>query len=274
MRGLPAAGQLYAGDGDAAVGVGAYGPPRLGCCRGRVCAGRCAGDGDGQRAAAGARGDQGVVQVDDLAGVAVQGNAPAIDEDGPVAQGVHGGGRVRHEQQRGALLQEAADALKALLLEEDVAHGKCFVHDQDVGPHGGGHGKGQAHLHAAGVGAHGLVDVVANVCKGFDFGHLALQFLGGHACQQAGHVDVLAAGEVALEAHAQFQQRRYAPTQFDAACGGLHDASDELEQGAFARTVDADDAYGLARLDLKADVLQYPMGLVVYAHAHPFKDAG
>ena len=62
--------------------------------------------------------------------------------------------------------------------------------------------------------------------------------------------------------------------QFDAACGGLHDASDELEQGAFARTVDADDAYGLARLDLKADVLQYPMGLVVYAHAHPFKDAG
>lgn len=51
------------------------------------------------------------------------------------------------------------------------------------------------------------------------------------------------------------------------ACGGLGGAGDQFQQGAFAGTVDADDADGLARLHSKIDVLQHPLGAVVLAFA-------
>jgi hypothetical protein len=78
----------------------------------------------------------GVVQVDDGARRAVEGDAAVADQDGAAAQRVDGVHRVRDEQQRGAGLAVAADAVEALLLEEHVAHGQRLVNDQDVRPHG------------------------------------------------------------------------------------------------------------------------------------------
>ena len=59
-------------------------------------------------------------------------------------------------------------------------------------------------------------------------------------------VDVVAAGEFRVEAGAEFEQRGDAPVHRDGAGGGLQDAGHDLQQGALAGAVFADDAEGFA----------------------------
>lgn len=68
--------------------------------------------------------------------------------------------------------------------------------------------------------------------------------------------DVFAASEFGVESGAQFQQGGDAAVNLQAAGGGFADAADELQQGAFAGAVAADDADGFAALDVKANVVQ------------------
>ena len=55
-----------------------------------------------------------------------------------------------------------------------------------------------------------------------------------------------------MKAHAQFQQGRYLAFKPDAAGGRLCSASDHLQQGALAGSIDADDAESLSRRHLEA----------------------
>ena len=126
----------------------------------------------------------------------------------------------------------------------------------------GGDAEGQAHLHAARVDAHRLVDVVADFGKGFDLGHQAGNLFDAVAEELAGHEGVLPAGEIGVETHAEFEQGGDAAGDMHAAGGGLGGAGDHLEQGALAGAVDADDADRLAGLDGEVDVLQHPLEAV------------
>ena len=137
----------------------------------------------------------------------------------------------------------------------------------------GGDAEGEAHLHAAGVDAHRLVDVVADFGKGFDFGHQAGNFFDAVAEELPGHEGVLPAGEIGVEAHAEFEQGGDAAGDVHAAGGGLGGAGDHLEQGALAGAVDADDADRLAGVDGEVDVLQHPLEAVarLMARRHPFR---
>ena len=61
-----------------------------------------------------------------------------------------------------------------------------------------------------------------------------------------------------MEAGADLQQAADAPADLDLAGGGGGDAREDLEQGALAGAVAADDAEDFALLDLKADIAQGP----------------
>ena len=50
----------------------------------------------------------------------------------------------------------------AALSKIEIAHGQCFIHQQDLGIQIDGHGESQPHHHAARVSLHGPVDEVAN----------------------------------------------------------------------------------------------------------------
>ena len=170
--------------------------------------------------------------------------------------------RSGNDQQGGAGLAETADALEALVLEIGIANRQGLVDDQDVRPPGSRHAERQAHLHAAGVGAHRLLDGLADFGEGLDLRHQRLDFLDLHAQQLPGHEDVLPAGEVRVEAHAQLEQRGDPAGHADLAAGRLGGAGDHLQQGALAGAVDPDDADRFARLDGELDLAQDPVQVV------------
>ena len=220
-----------------------------------------------------ALGEHGVVIVHHFFGLAAHGHAAVFQEDGGVADRLDRRAVVGHDQQRGAGLAEVADAIEAFVLEVGVAHRQRLVDDQDVRSPCRGYAKGQAHLHAAGVGANLMVHGFADFGKALDFGHQRFDFFDLHAEQLAGHEGVLAPGEVWVKPHAQLQQCCDPTFQLDLPAGRLGGAGDHLQQGTFARAVDANDAHRLAGLDLEIDALQHPVQVMAGAgkRHHPFE---
>ncbi|MCY1436243.1 hypothetical protein D9M71_523610 [compost metagenome] len=128
-----------------------------------------------------ALGEHGVVVVHHFFGLAAHGHAPVFQEDGGVADRLDRGAVMGHDQQRGAGLAEVADAIEAFVLEVGVAHRQRFVDDQDIRPPRGGHAERQTHLHAAGIGAHRMVDGLADFGEALDFRHQRFDFFHLHA---------------------------------------------------------------------------------------------
>ena len=169
---------------------------------------------------------------------------------------------VRHQDDGGALGLHVADAFVTLVLKVGVAHRQGFIHDQHAGLAAGGHAERQAHLHARRIGVHRLIEVVSQFGKGFDGRQRGLEFALGQALDEGGLAGVFAAGEVGVKAQAQFENGRH-----DA--GGVHlalawrlHAGKQLQQGAFARSIAADQAQGLARTQFQVEVAKGPMAAV------------
>ena len=79
-----------------------------------------------------------------------------------------------------------------------------------------------------------------------------------HAQDGAVEVNVLAAGQLRVEAGADFEQAADPSADFCPALGRLGDARQNLEQRALAGTVVADHAEDLAGRNLQRDVAQRP----------------
>ena len=144
------------------------------------------------------------------------------------------------------------------LLEAHVPHRQHLVHQQDLRLQVGGHGKGQAGAHAGGVAFQGGVDELVDLGKRHDLVELALDLLPAHAQDGAVQEDVLPAGELGVKAGAHLQQRPHPAVQFHPAGGGLGDPGQDLEQGALAGAVPADDPQDLPRLHLQVHIFQGP----------------
>src|SRR5690554_3544722 len=200
-------------------------------------------------------GEHGAVEIHYLLWRPSECHTAAGQQDGAVADALDRLAIVGDNQQGGPRLAELPDAVEALVLKVGVSHGKSLVDNQDIRAAGCGDAEGQAHLHAAGVGAHRLVDVLTDLREGDDVRHQRCEFVDRHAEQLPGHEHILSPGEFRVEAHAQLQQCGNAAGMMYLAGGRLGGACDHLQQGALARTVDPDDADGLARLDLEVDVL-------------------
>src|SRR6185295_13174528 len=78
------------------------------------------------------------------------------------------------------------------------------------------------------------------------------------AQDRAVQVDVLAPGEVPVEARAHFDEGGYAAGHPDGAPRRPHDPGEQLQDGALPRAVGADDAEGLRAVHAERDVLQGP----------------
>ena len=164
-----------------------------------------------------------------------------------------------HKQHRAAFA--FADVLHfsdGFFLEFGVADGEDFIDNQYLGVEVGGDGEAEAHHHAAGVALHRGVDITFAAAEVDDFVQLLADFMFRHAQDGAVHVDVLAACHLGVEAGADLEQRPDASTGTDGAGGGGGNFGEDLQQGALAGTVLADDAYHVALLDFEVDVLQGP----------------
>ena len=70
------------------------------------------------------------------------------------------------------------------------------------------------------------------------------------------HEDVLAAGQLGVEAGAELEQRGHPAARADLALGRLQDAGDALQQRRLARAVVAEQPDGRALLDVEVDVVE------------------
>ena len=111
-------------------------------------------------------------------------------------------------------------ALEALLLERLVADREHLVDEQDVGLDVDGDGEAEAHVHARRVVLHRRVDELLELGEGDDLVEARLDVALGQAEDRAVEVDVLAPGELGVEAGAQLEQRRHPPAHADHAAGG------------------------------------------------------
>src|SRR5690606_8887345 len=91
-----------------------------------------------------------------------------------------------------------------------------------------------------------------------DLVELAVHFCAGHAEDGAVEVDVLAAAEFGVKSGADLEQAGDAAAEDGASGSGFGDTAEELEEGALAGAVAADDAEDFAFVDGEGNIAQGP----------------
>ena len=145
------------------------------------------------------------VKLGDFARRAARSHIAAIQIDRPLAQALDRAGVMADEQHAGARLLQSGHGAHALGLKVHVAHRQRLIHDHDVRLGNDVHRERQAHIHPARIGLDRLLDEVADVGKGGNVIEACRRFLGAQAQQGATQADIFTAGEVGVEARAQFQ---------------------------------------------------------------------
>ncbi len=151
------------------------------------------------------------------------------------------------EQHRAPAPGHVVHLAQTFLLKPRIAHRQHLVDDQDLGLEVRGHGERQPHVHAAGVVLHGRVDELFDFGERDDLVELPFDFRPLHAEDRAVQEDVLAAGQLGMEAGADFEERSDAADDARAAARRRRDARQNLQQRRLARAVAADDADDLSR---------------------------
>ena len=144
----------------------------------------------------------------------------------------------------------------AALAKIDVADRQRFIDQQDLGVHVDRDGERQPHRHAAGVGFHGLIDELADLGEFLDLRKLRVDLLAGEPQNRGVEVDVSRPVNSGLKPAPSSSSAATRPRTSNVAVGGMKNAGDDLQQRAFAGAVLADDAEGLAALDLEADIVE------------------
>ncbi len=206
------------------------------------------------------------VMLDDLMRITNADHAAALHEGGAGRKAFHGAQVVRDHHNRDAAFAQRRDVVVALFLEAAIADRKHFIHEQDFGLHEGSDREPEADVHAAGVGAHGLVDELLQAGEGDDTGEQRLDFATRHPDQQAVDDGVFAAADVGVEAGAQFKQCGEAAGSDNAPARWPGKAGHHAEQCALPAAISADDAEELAARDFEGHIADRPeggMGLAV-----------
>ena len=170
---------------------------------------------------------------------------------------------MRAKQDGGATLFHGVDAVERLAGKLAIAHGQGFVYDQDVRIDAGGQRKRQPHEHAAGVGFDGLVNEMPDAREINDIAQAVLELCTADAQQWPIEQQVLPARKIGVETCPQLEQRSHTAVDLHAARAGADRATQQLQQGGFARAVAADNAQHLATWDLQVHSLQGPEWLAL-----------
>ena len=153
-------------------------------------------------------GEQPPVGGDRLAGRAVERDLALPQQHRAVAEPLDRLRVVRDEEDRAAAVLELGDLAEALALELLVADGEHLVEQQHVGLDVRGDREAEPHVHPRRVRAHRQVDELLELGERDDLVHHLAHARPREAVDRAVQVDVLAAGEVGVEAGAELEQRR------------------------------------------------------------------
>src|SRR5687768_247588 len=189
------------------------------------------------------------IQTGDFGRPALFEDLSRIEQHDARADGLDHAHLVADEHDRRAARLHLADAQEALMLEDGIANGKRFVHEEDVRIDVDRGGKRQPHEHPARIELDRLVDELADGGEALDLGQTAADFRDGQSDHRAEHLDVLAAGEFGVKTGAELQQRRDASSHGDPSARLPDDPRDDLQERALPGTVDADEPECFAALD-------------------------
>ena len=117
---------------------------------------------------------------------------------------------MRHQQDGLVAAPELRELVEALVREAFVADGQHFVDQQHVGIDVDGHGEAEPHVHARRVGLHRRVDELPQLRELDDLVEAPLDLALRQAEHDAVDEDVLAAGDLRVEAGAELDERRNA----------------------------------------------------------------
>ena len=192
----------------------------------------------------------------DVARVADVLDPTAADQHRAVAVFLHGPHLVGDQDNRLARQFHLTEGVGALLLEGGIADGQYLIDQQDVGVDLQHQREGEPHEHPRGVVLQLQVDEVPEFGE-VDHGVEAVaRFLRGEAHHHPVEDDVVAGGEVEVEADPELDEGSEATRDPDRPGVGAVDAGEQLQQGALARAVAADDAEELALADLEGDSVE------------------
>ena len=154
-------------------------------------------------------------------------------------------------------------------LNGPVADREHLVGDEDVAVDVDGDREAEPGEHARGVVADRVPERPTSA-KATMSSNFRVGLLLGHAEDRGVHVDVLAAGELLVEAGAGGDQPGDPAAGEDRAAVGLHHAADQLQQRALARAVEAHQPDRLPLLDLEGDAVEGPEGVADLLAAAPW----
>ena len=174
-------------------------------------------------------------------------------------------GIMSHKQYRCPACRKPAYFLETACLKHDIANRQRFVDDQNRWFDTRRDCECKAYYHPAAIRLDWLLDELADIGEGGDIikapGHLFARDAEDRAVEK----DILAAGKLGVEAAAELEQRRNAPTHIDAALAGGQCTGDHLQQRALAATIAADDPHRLAAPYLERDAAHRPVLVAVLA---------
>ena len=165
---------------------------------------------------------------------------------------------MRHQEDARAALAEPVHPLAALPLELHVADREHLVEEEDVRVDVGGDGEAEARDHPGGVGAQRRVEKLLDPREVDDLREAARHIATGMAEDRAVQEDVLAAGELRVEAGADLQQGGDPAADLHAPGSRLGDPREDLQQGRLPGSVAADDSHHFPARDLERDVVERP----------------
>ena len=146
---------------------------------------------------------------------------------------------MRHHDDRNLAAHQLRDLRERARLEAEVADREHFVDEQHVGLEVRRDGEPEARVHAARIALDRRVDEIADPRELDDLVELAGDLGLPHAHDRALQEDVLAAGEIGMEAGGDFNQRADAAADFDVAFGRPQDVREQLERRGLAGAVRA-----------------------------------
>src|SRR6478735_1102582 len=195
-------------------------------------------------------------EVDGTVDRAVVDQHALTQDDPPIAHPLHHVEVVADDHQRMSLGAQFGDPGQALVLEGLVADREDLVDQEDVGLGVDGDREGEPQEHARGVELHLGVDELLDLAEGDDVVELLVDLLLRHPEDGPVEVDVLATGEIGMEAGPDLDESGHPAAHTDRAAVREHDARDELEQRGLAGAVEAQERHRLALVYVHDDVVE------------------
>ena len=200
--------------------------------------------------------------MDGLFHIAFKHHLALIQHDTAVTEltdGIHIVGNIQNSAS--LLFGGSAHFFQTLFLEGHITNRQDFVHDHDLTIQVGCHGEGQLDIHTGRITLDGGINKLPHLGKFDDVLHLGIDLRLGHAKDGAVHIHIFPAGHFTIEAGTHFQHGSDAAIDVDHAFRRCGDPAQQLQHGAFAGAVAADDAQGFALVHRQIDAVERHKGL-------------